>query len=138
MDSDTLNLGIKIGGQLGSEYITKSNEWFSFSFLKPYFMIDNSYVRYKLTLILAPFLNKELRSGIKNEDDDDKPAQSAIDYPDLYIPLMSFITYILIVTFKIASVSTGQFDPDVLGYKTSINFFVITFYVLILKVSKYT
>lgn len=136
MDSDTLNLGFKIGGQLGQEYISKSNEWFSFSFLKPYFLIDNNYVRNKLTLIAAPYLNKEIRSGLRNEDDYDQSTQSAVDYPDLYIPLMSFITYILIVTFKIASLSTGQFDPDVLGYKTSVNFFLITFYVAVLKVRK--
>ena len=71
--------------------------------LKDYFDVTHQYVIQKLRIIYMPFLLK---------DEDWKPQQSEYSYqadlskptprtdvqaPDLYIPLMSFVTFIILV-----------------------------------------
>ena len=71
--------------------------------LKDYFDVTNQYVIQKLRIICLPFLLKE---------DDWKPQQAEYSYqpeiskptprsdvqaPDLYIPMMSFVTFIILV-----------------------------------------
>jgi hypothetical protein len=86
--------------------------WLSFDALKVYFDVTNGYVLRKLKIIMFPFLVKEdewRRGGNFNatvgDIDEDIDGMSAnaprnnLQAPDLYIPLMSFITYLLITGF---------------------------------------
>lgn len=69
-------------------------------FLKPYFQVDNKYVYQKIKLIFLPFLYKDndnLDSHSQNEHENSNSIpKSKINYPDLYIPLMAFITFLLV------------------------------------------
>lgn len=85
---------------------------FSLKFLKPYFSVDNKYVSMKLKLILFPFLyneSKSLNEEIEFEQDDtnnDKNqniSKSSIAFPDLYVPLMGFITFLLVIALSLGT-----------------------------------
>lgn len=86
--------------------------WLSFDALKVYFDVTNGYVLHKLKIILFPFLLKEdqwrkggnyqATVGDIDEDIDGMSANAPknnLQAPDLYIPLMSFVTYLLITGF---------------------------------------
>lgn len=71
--------------------------------LRYYFNVDNKYVSSKLRLLLMPFRNK---SWSREQIPADEDGQGAMVYappvkdsnaPDLYLPLMSLVTYILLV-----------------------------------------
>ena len=87
--------------------------WLSFDALKVYFDVTNTYVLHKLKIILFPFLVKEdewrrggggmhATVGDIDEDIDGLSANAPknnLQAPDMYIPLMSFVTYLLITGF---------------------------------------
>ncbi|KAK1948444.1 Protein YIF1B [Phytophthora citrophthora] len=73
--------------------------------LKYYFTVNNSYVKSRLKILLLPFRHKNWRRMGNGEQDESKPMQYApptrdSNAPDLYIPLMGFLTYILIVGYS--------------------------------------
>lgn len=72
-------------------------------FLKPYFDINNKYVINKIKYILLPFLYKGSDSNSSNNEIfEDNSFREKIEFADLYIPTMSFITYILLIAFNSA------------------------------------
>ncbi|CAG9316548.1 YIF1B [Blepharisma stoltei] len=85
--------------------------------LNYYFDVTNSYVLKKLKLILFPYLSNG--DWTQELDDDGLPATPRKNQhaPDLYIPLMAYITFILIV--GVNSGMKGQFSPEVLGLAAS-------------------
>ncbi|GAB9463318.1 hypothetical protein Gpo141_00000783 [Globisporangium polare] len=91
--------------------------------LKYYFTVNNSYVKSRLKILLFPFWHKNWRRiGSSEAADANKPTQYAppsrdINAPDLYIPMMGFLTYILIVGYSKGT--TNQFSPDVIGKDAS-------------------
>lgn len=101
---DSLKLGLNIGKQIIKE--SKFVDYFSLNGLKPYFEIDNKYVIYKIKNILFPFYlfqKDQSPDTIGSNSSEAEDAQKIkIEYPDLYIPLMSFITYILLIGFNSA------------------------------------
>lgn len=72
--------------------------------LKCYFDVTNDYVLQKLRVVLFPFTVKgedgwrrrelDIAQGVDTEQERDLQA------PDLYIPLMAFVTFILLVGAK--------------------------------------
>ncbi|KAF1794358.1 Yif1 family [Phytophthora cactorum] len=85
--------------------------------LKYYFTVNNSYVKSRLKILLLPFRHKNWRRIGNGEQDESKPMQYApptrdSNAPDLYIPLMGFLTYILIVGYSKGT--SNQFSPDVI------------------------
>ncbi|KAE8986810.1 hypothetical protein PR003_g21777 [Phytophthora rubi] len=85
--------------------------------LKYYFTVNNSYVKSRLKILLLPFRHKNWRRMGNGEQDESKPMQYApptrdCNAPDLYIPLMGFLTYILIVGYSKGT--SNQFSPDVI------------------------
>ncbi|OXA42752.1 Protein YIF1B-B [Folsomia candida] len=95
----------------------KLQKFVSVSKLKYYFAVDTAYVMKKIGLLFFPFTHKDWSIHYdKNEDDAVQP-RFEVNAPDLYIPLMAFITYILI-----AGVSLGmqqKFTPELLGIQCS-------------------
>ncbi len=90
--------------------------------LKDYFvMVNHKYVYLKLKLLLYPNQLSWARGGHNKKDetcyDAANNSNSFINMPDLYIPLMSFVTYVLLIALlqglKEAS-SQGAFSPDML------------------------
>ncbi|CAI5723102.1 unnamed protein product [Peronospora farinosa] len=85
--------------------------------LKYYFTVNNSYVKSRLKILLLPFRHKNWRRMGNGDQDVSKPTQYAppthdSNAPDLYIPLMGFLTYILIVGYSKGT--SNQFSPDVI------------------------
>ena len=104
---DSLKFGVKIGEQLVRN--SKFVDYFSLDGLKPYFDVDNTYVLVKLRYLFLPFLKE------KSLDSDEIQNKYNIEYFDLYLPIMSFITYVLAVSFITALTDPSTFNPQTLG-----------------------
>ncbi|EQC39901.1 hypothetical protein SDRG_02557 [Saprolegnia diclina VS20] len=89
----------------------------AFGSVKYYFTVNNAYVVTRLKMLLVPFLHSNWRRRTEPSDSTGeityKPPTDDVNAPDLYIPLMSFATYILLVGF--IKGTSGQFNPDVIG-----------------------
>mmetsp|Transcript_3677 Transcript_3677/g.7689 ORF Transcript_3677/g.7689 Transcript_3677/m.7689 type:complete len:359 (-) Transcript_3677:96-1172(-) len=89
--------------------------------LRPYFAVDNSYVKRKMSKVLFPFLYKEwAREEIEPNPDGTMTyalPQQDENAPDLYIPSMSLLTYVLLCALCYGN--AGKFDPEVLPDVTS-------------------
>jgi len=109
--------GENLMGQGRNMVDEKLQRFVSVSKLKYYFAVDTSYVLKKMGLLFFPFTHKDWSIHYdKNEDDAVQP-RFEINAPDLYIPLMAFITFILV-----AGISLGmqqKFSPELLGIQSS-------------------
>ncbi|AOA61735.1 Fusion of ER-derived COPII transport vesicles with the Golgi involved protein [Komagataella phaffii CBS 7435] len=95
--------------------------------IKYYFQVSNSYVVRKLGLILFPYRTKTWTRIYHNAtpvggpgstgQEIYAPATEDINAPDLYIPLMSFLSYILV--WSVFAGIHGDFHPELLGYAAS-------------------
>ncbi len=98
--------------------------WLGAYNLKYYYTVDNHYVLMKLKRILLPTLytnwTRTGGSDTTNLDSDHaatscaepKPPMQDENAPDLYIPTMAFVTFILLMGF--AQGVSGEFQPEVL------------------------
>jgi len=108
----------------GKDYVTQNaDRWFSISKLKYYFAVDTTYVTKKLLIILIPFINKDW--SMKYSQDEAVPPKLDVNAPDLYIPIMSFVTYILMLGICLGM--QDKFTPEQLGIQASsaLGWFVI-------------
>lgn len=130
-------------GQLQQQF-EQNKGYFSFlsvEGLKVYFDVTNTYVLHKIKIMLLPCLLKEddWQSGSKfvasdfggDDDDDAFTPRNYLQAPDLYIPLMSFVTFILITGFNLGQAQ--DFSADRLTYIFSKTLFLWCFEALVLK-----
>lgn len=75
--------------------------------LKPLFAVDDNYVIKKLGFIMFPFIHRRWHGG-----DGESPKDNIVQ-PDLYIPLMSFMTYVLAAGYMLGV--KDKFSPEQLG-----------------------
>jgi len=121
LNDPTAQLGFQLGQKAfesGAEMVNQNlNRWFNSQSLKKYFDVTNSFVFKKCGLVLFPFRHKSwARIGRRNEQTgkmDYSPPREDINSPDLYIPVMSIVTYIVLFAIKVTS--KDGFDPEVLG-----------------------
>jgi len=108
----------------------------SMGLLRYYFSVDNSYVMNKLALLLWPFSKKSFHR--------EKEASSIcgfmvpredVNSPDLYIPSMAFVTYIVLCGLNQGW--ENSFTPEVLGKTASSGLTVLVLEVLLLKLGFY-
>lgn len=89
--------------------------------LRPYFAVDNSYVKRKMNMVLFPFMFREwARQEIEPNPDGTMTyalPQQDENAPDLYIPSMSLLTYVLLCALCYGN--AGNFDPEVIPEVTS-------------------
>lgn len=96
---------------------------------RKYFNVTHGYVLRKLAWQLVPLPNKKAKSGeITGEERDSATRifdglQQDIEEPDLYIPIMGFITYIL--GCGLITGLNGNFHPDALGATMSFAFLML-------------
>jgi hypothetical protein len=83
--------------------------------LRLHFAVSNSYVFRKIALVLYPFKNKQWAR--LNADDGNNGAfykkalpKDDVNAPDLYLPFMAFITYVLL--FAYLQGTENQFTPE--------------------------
>jgi len=101
------------------------------SMLKPYFNVDSKYVIRKLKIIAIPFLHENWVRQRDLKTGDCMPPNQDVNAPDLYIPLMAFITYILLIAFTM--VTTLKFTPDILERTATQGIMVCVLEVALLK-----
>lgn len=94
-----------LGAYLGNskDYVQSNvSRYFASHDIQYYFQVTDQYVRNKLKVVLCPFLHKghwtriaeQVAGGLKY-----KPPRHDINAPDLYLPIMALVTYILLSGF---------------------------------------
>lgn len=109
------NMAFQYGTTLasqGREYVDKNIDKFvPVSKLKYYFAVDTSYVGRKLALLTFPFTHQNW--SIKYNKAEPVAPRFEINAPDMYIPSMAFVTYILVAGLVMGTQS--RFSPEQLG-----------------------
>uniref|UniRef100_A0A915PC81 Protein YIF1 n=2 Tax=Meloidogyne TaxID=189290 RepID=A0A915PC81_9BILA len=129
-----VNTARHLGGQFAEQQKQKITQYISTFNLKYYFAVDVNYVRRKLLIILFPFLHRDWTNKLSTNDKPMTPRED-INAPDLYIPSMAFITYILVagIVFGVQQ----RFTPEKLGMLTTNALFYMIFENLIVFLMKY-
>lgn len=83
--------------------------------LKYYFAVDTSYVMRKLKLLFFPFTHSDW--SVKYEHNEPVQPRYEVNAPDLYIPTMAYVTYILVAGLVLGT--QNRFSPEVLGIQAS-------------------
>ncbi|TPX32717.1 hypothetical protein SmJEL517_g04248 [Synchytrium microbalum] len=137
-------LGLQFGSQAlkqGHEIMQNNiNRWINIPTLKYYFNVNNAYVATKLLLLLFPYRHKSWTRLVKRSEQDGqlegyKSPREDLNAPDLYIPVMSFVTYILLVGMWAGQ--QDKFHPEVLGITSTTALFVVVLEVLFVKFGCY-
>eukprot|EP00696_Hemimastix_kukwesjijk_P011071 gnl/Hemi2/23915_TR8028_c0_g1_i1.p1 gnl/Hemi2/23915_TR8028_c0_g1~~gnl/Hemi2/23915_TR8028_c0_g1_i1.p1 ORF type:complete len:260 (-),score=98.81 gnl/Hemi2/23915_TR8028_c0_g1_i1:278-1057(-) len=131
-----LQYGTVIADQ-GAQYLRAGlGRWVSLDTLRYYFTVDNSYVVNKLAMILCPFLYKGnwLRQSDRRQGQP-LPPRDDINAPDLYIPTMAFVTYVLLVCFIMGH--ADRFSPEHLGMTATCGLAVVVLETAVVKLGLY-
>jgi hypothetical protein len=110
------------------------------SALKHYFNVSNRYVLTKLLIVLFPWRHRPWsRQQVRANDGQGAieflPPREDVNSPDMYIPLMAFVTYTLLSTL-LAGVN-GTFEPQLLGITFSNASVIILLELVVLWLGKY-
>ncbi|EER29947.1 hypothetical protein D8B26_007215 [Coccidioides posadasii str. Silveira] len=155
MTDPTTHMGFQVGKSAmmaGQEYMEQNlNRYVSIPALKHYFNVSNSYVIKKLGLVLFPWRHKpwsrqqgRLSSSTTGPNGQISQAQYTsiylpprddINSPDMYIPAMALVTYILLSA--VLAGFRGSFHPELLGSITTTALAVVIFEIICLKVAMY-
>jgi len=141
--------------------VSKWFGWLSLDGLKPYFHVDNKYVKNKIKLVAFPYPRKEWtrqpntsqegelqlteeqmrsmhwaqRDAILNAMRAYKqpwaPPVSDVIAPDLYLPVMAFITYVLLRGYSRGL--SDEFHPELLSSFASSAFFAVMFEMCLIR-----
>lgn len=96
----------------GRDMVNKElNRFVSVSKLKYFFEVDTKYVIKKLVLLMFPYTHQDWE--VRYHRDTPLPPRHDVNAPDLYIPSMAFITYILLAGMALGI--QKRFSPEVLG-----------------------
>ncbi|KAK0749201.1 YIF1-domain-containing protein [Schizothecium vesticola] len=135
----------QLASQLGQSAIRSGQEYLEQNILKgrfrgwelkPYFNVTNSYVVNKLFLVLFPWRHKPWsRKTAAGRDGWYLPPRDDVNSPDMYIPVMSFVTYIFLRTL-IAGLR-GEFEPELFGYTATMASIIMFLEILGLKLGCY-
>lgn len=112
--------------------------YFTINRLRYYFQVDNSYVIKKFKILMFPFVHKNWRReehdyvGANGQQSREwRSPKDDVNAPDLYIPTMAFITYIL--TYGLALGLFHRFTPEVLGLTASTALLMLFLEILLMK-----
>ncbi|XP_026274056.1 protein YIF1B [Frankliniella occidentalis] len=83
--------------------------------LKYYFAVDTKYVANKLRLLFFPFTHSDW--SMKYEQGQPVQPRFELNAPDLYIPTMAYVTYVLLAGFVLGF--QNRFTPEKLGIQAS-------------------
>ncbi|XP_015787835.1 protein YIF1A [Tetranychus urticae] len=100
--------------QYSDNLVSKSKTWVGNN-LKYYFAVDTGYVLKKILLIFFPFTHKDW--SLKYRNDEQIAPRDDLNAPDLYIPWMAFVTYILVAGYLLGV--NDRFSPEQLGIQAS-------------------
>ncbi|CAL2046143.1 unnamed protein product [Caenorhabditis brenneri] len=134
MSDPMLNAAKQFGGQFAEQQKEKLTKYLGTFNLKYYFAVDNAYVGKKLGILFFPFFHRDWNIKFAGSSDP-APAREDVNAPDLYIPLMSFLTYILVSGFVLGT--QGRFSPEILGILTSNALIWVILENIVIFISKY-
>ncbi|KAF8623762.1 hypothetical protein AX15_006204 [Amanita polypyramis BW_CC] len=124
LNDATAQFGMQLGHNAvvaGQEYVQKNlGTMFPGTHIKHHFNVSNSYVMKKIQLLLFPWRHKPWSRRVRRSDagqSEWQPPRDDINCPDLYIPLMALVTYVLLCALY--SGLRGSFHPKVLGESAS-------------------
>uniref|UniRef100_A0A7G3AGQ2 Putative conserved plasma membrane protein n=1 Tax=Lutzomyia longipalpis TaxID=7200 RepID=A0A7G3AGQ2_LUTLO len=101
--------------------------------LKYYFAVDNRYVINKLSLLFFPFTHTDW--SLKYDQDSPVQPRYDVNAPDLYIPTMAYITYIVLAGLALGM--QDRFSPEQLGILASSALAYSIFELIIYSVTLY-
>lgn len=120
MNDATAQMGVQFGKSAvaaGQDYVEKNfTRYLPLQLIKTSFDVTNSYVLRKIRLVLFPWRHKPWARTRRSGDagsDGWQPPREDINAPDLYIPTMALVTYVLLC--GLASGLQSRFHPEVLG-----------------------
>ncbi|MCJ1228234.1 hypothetical protein MMC12_004895 [Toensbergia leucococca] len=149
VNDHTAQMGFQVGKSAvmaGQEYMEQNiNRYVSVGALKHYFNVTTPYVLRKLLLVLFPWRHKpwsrQQRTASTGTQDSNTYSyyflapRDDLNSPDMYIPVMAFVTYILISTLLAGL--RGAFHPEVMGLTATAAFAVVVVEILGLKFGTY-
>ncbi|CUS09367.1 unnamed protein product [Tuber aestivum] len=146
LNDPTTQMAFQVGGratEVAGQYVEQNlGKYLQVSALKHYFNVSNGYVLQKLGLVLFPWRHKPWsRSGSQRTSASGQmegyflPPREDINSPDMYIPVMAFVTYILLSTLLYGL--AGRFNPEQLGYTASFAFTIVILEIIIIKIGCY-
>lgn len=134
MSDPMVSAATDYGRQFAEQQKEKISKYVSVSRLKYYFQVDNAYVGKKLGLLLFPFAHTDW--SVKwDSGEEPVPPRLDVNAPDLYIPIMAIVTYVLVVGFVLGT--QKRFTPEQLGATTSNALAVVIFENLLILLTKY-
>ena len=122
-------------GNLQNNSMGLAEKFFNGS-IKNYFQIDNTYLSKKLKHLFIPFLTKNITEVSQGNEENFQAEEGAQDIsvfkPELYIPFMSFVTYILLTCLSMGL--DEKFHPEII-FKNISNCSLLTiFETVVLKI----
>ncbi|TKX18673.1 hypothetical protein C1H76_9463 [Elsinoe australis] len=144
MNDPTAQMGFQVGKSAvmaGQEYMEQNfNRYIPVSALKHYFNVSNQYVLRKLLIVLLPWRHRPWSRTPSPQTSAAGgplflPPREDVNSPDMYIPVMAFVTYILLSTLLAGL--RGAFRPELLGLTATNAFAVVVIELLLLKLGTY-
>ncbi|KAG8522627.1 Protein YIF1A [Galemys pyrenaicus] len=109
MANVALAYGSSIASQ-GKDMVHKElHRFVSVNKLKYFFAVDTTYVAKKLGLLVFPYTHQSWE--VQYSRDVPLPPRQDLNAPDLYIPTMAFITYVLLAGMALGIQKRGQSEP---------------------------
>ncbi|XP_012276060.1 protein YIF1B-A [Orussus abietinus] len=109
------NMAMQYGNALVGSGKQHFEKYIPVTALKYYFAVDTDYVVSKLILLAFPFTHKDW--SVKYEQDGPLQPRYERNAPDLYIPTMAFLTYVVIAGLSLGT--QERFTPEQLGILAS-------------------
>ncbi|KAF2635063.1 YIF1-domain-containing protein [Massarina eburnea CBS 473.64] len=143
INDPTAQLGFQMGKSAvdaGQQYMEQNfGRFISVSALKHYFNVSNSYVANKLYIVLFPWWHRpwsrQQRMSNNAQDVLYLPPREDINSPDMYIPMMALVTYILLSTLLAGL--RGAFHPELLGYTATTAIAVMILEIVTIKLGTF-
>ena len=106
--------------------------------LRYYFKVDNNYVLSKLKILLFPFITRDWNRKLDYDNQSltinntsYKPPSYDTNAPDLYIPSMSFISFVLLMGYTMGL--AGKFNPEIIATYTSSTMILLLLEIIIVR-----
>ncbi|ORX58967.1 hypothetical protein DM01DRAFT_251222 [Hesseltinella vesiculosa] len=136
-------MGMQFAGNAmaqGTAYMERNfNQWINMPALRHYFNVNNVYVVNKLKLLLFPWKHSPWTRSITRTETGQmggyKPPREDINSPDLYIPVMAIVTYVLVC--GLVTGQKGSFHPNNLYASGSTAVAIVFFEILFTRLGCY-
>ncbi|KIM24314.1 hypothetical protein M408DRAFT_234514 [Serendipita vermifera MAFF 305830] len=141
----TAQMGMQLGRtavQAGQEYVEKNfgSFWLPMRTIKGSFNVSNGYVVKKLGLLVLPWRHRGWNRRVLGGEGEGNapryaPPRDDVNSPDLYIPSMAIVTYILLSALRAGL--DAKFHPEVLARKMSTAITIIILECVFVKLGCY-